>query len=300
MEILFDPGPVAWLQETVGPAGAALLEPVSLLGISWGIILLAGLAFWLWGREVMYALWSLVVLEGVAKTALSSLLAVPRPDAPTIVAYERVTGSYAFPSGHVSTTAAMWGYPAARRLLSPIVAIVPVVLVAVSRLVLGVHYLGDVLGGMGFGLLAALVWVHLWPRLHAYLRELPFAFFVGLSAVVVAGAAAAVSFYLGDSPYRWRSAGMVVGAAVALPLEHRFVRYAPERVAAGGRAVGATVGVAGIAVALLLARWPADPGLPWRAAMTCFAAAWALLLTPALLRRLGDRGRWARGEPGDG
>ncbi|MCQ1537238.1 phosphatase PAP2 family protein [Methanosarcina sp. KYL-1] len=64
-------------------------------------------------------------------------------------------GLYGFPSGHVSTTTALWGGAAlifgnrAIRGMAPAV----VLLMAFSRMYLGRHFLGDVLGGFMLGLI---------------------------------------------------------------------------------------------------------------------------------------------------
>ncbi|MGM0652760.1 MAG: phosphatase PAP2 family protein [Bacillota bacterium] len=72
-------------------------------------------------------------------------------------------GSYAFPSGHTLTAITVWGYMAVRLRSKGfwIWAIAVIVLVAFSRMVLGYHYFGDILGGFAFGIpfLLAFLWI---------------------------------------------------------------------------------------------------------------------------------------------
>jgi len=60
---------------------------------------------------------------------------------------------YGFPSGHVSTTTAVWGGLAASVRKAYLIAIagILITLMAVSRMYLGRHFLGDVLGGVVLG-----------------------------------------------------------------------------------------------------------------------------------------------------
>ena len=81
--------------------------------------------------------------------------------------------TYSFPSGHTAATTAFYGmlaaylafrYPRHRRLWSAAAAL-PVLLVAYSRMALGVHYFGDVLAALlstGAWLVICLSGVHAW------------------------------------------------------------------------------------------------------------------------------------------
>jgi membrane-associated phospholipid phosphatase len=84
------------------------------------------------------------------------------PPRPVIEAFRLQGLSFGFPSGHVSGSIAMWGGLAvlfrSRRLawLAPLF----VSLVAFTRMYLGVHFLGDVLGGILLGgLMLSLAWL---------------------------------------------------------------------------------------------------------------------------------------------
>ena len=76
------------------------------------------------------------------------------PDAEAVASFRlRPYRSFGFPSGHVSTTVALWGgltVVFARRLLL-VCTLVVVPLMAVSRMYLGRHFLADVLGGAMLG-----------------------------------------------------------------------------------------------------------------------------------------------------
>jgi hypothetical protein len=63
-------------------------------------------------------------------------------------------GSYAFPSGHTLTAVTVWPYLATRlkHKAAWIWAVVAVIMIGLSRMILGYHFLGDILGGLAIGI----------------------------------------------------------------------------------------------------------------------------------------------------
>lgn len=105
---------------------------------------------------------------GVLNTLGKDLFARPRPDTP-----EHLMGSFSYPSAHTSTWVVLVGIAAAflasrvsrqRRMWVYWLAIVITLPMALSRLVLGVHWLSDLIGGALLGLVVcALIQIN-WQR----------------------------------------------------------------------------------------------------------------------------------------
>ena len=282
---LFRPEPIAWVQRFFGAGHPEWFWVISELGTPWGVVFVVGLALLLWGRADAYAVGGIVVVNALASLALNQLFDVPRPNHPSIIRYEIIEiGS--FPSGHVLLATLLWGVLYVRRRVPIWVPALVVVLVSVSRLYLGVHYLTDVVGAavIGAGLLAA--YGPAWRRIERWLAQRPFGVFVAVGllgvAVIVGGLAAGL---IRASEYEREAPGVVVGWVPALLVEQRFVRYTPARPAL---ALGAVL--AGV-VPLALVHRIAAADAHWAGLLLiALAMLWSLLCVPAVLGRLRPAG----------
>lgn len=292
LPFLFDPAVVAAVQRLLGLGWPEPWRLVTLLGSNWGILLVLGLSFWLWGRELAYSVLAVVAVDGILKSVLNTVLAVPRPDGAGIVKYERV-GVGAFPSGHVSTAGVTWGWLAMRGRIPWLTAIGVVLVVSLSRLYLGVHYVGDVLGGIVLAAVVILATRWLWPPARDWLARRSFPFFAIAALIALAGVTAGTFFYFGGNPYRWRAGGLVAGLVIGLPLEYRFVRYHPATQSVRRKIAMVAIGAAGItamaAVDLVTGEQADIVGF----VSTAVATIWVVLGAPTLFSVLGwsaDRG----------
>lgn len=120
--------------------------------------LLAAAQFRFAGRRgAMLAVVAAPLGAWLSETGLKALFGRPRPAGAVYL----IPGSFAFPSGHAAAAAALYltlglllaeihPIPAARRFTLATAASLPV-LIAASRVYLGVHYLSDVIGGLLLG-----------------------------------------------------------------------------------------------------------------------------------------------------
>ena len=278
-EILWGPEPIVAVQEFFGPGWIPVFSAVTFLATIKAIAVVISLALWLGGRRLAYGLVGVVLLAAATNSLLWTLVGLPRPDDPQIVVHTHV-GVSSFPSGHVVTATVVYGLLTALNRISTAVAMVIVPAVMLSRLYLGAHYLGDVLGGLVIGLLLVAAFLRLWPIAARWLSRRSFWFFliVGLCAPF------AVLLFIGASPRGWEIFGAALGAGIGLPLEYRYVRFSaatPRQ-----RALKATIGL-GVMGALLLAHDLLFSGQPiLDAALLALAVLWGVLFAPALFVRM--------------
>lgn len=287
-ELFFGPGPIVFVQQTLGLGWPFPFRVVSLLGISWGVILALGLALWLWGREAAYSLAGIIAVEALVSLLLNRAFAVERPDAASIVKYEHVElGS--FPSGHLFTATIVWGWLYASGRVRLAVPAAVVLGVGTARLYLGVHYLGDVVGAAVFG--AALVWAYarLWPRVRGWLAARPPAFFAALALGFAATGLLGILVVFPSNPYVANAAGVMTAGPAALWAERRWVGWHPPAPERAARLRVVLLGLAGILPPLVLAWHLGESAPALSACATGAATLWALLATPALVRTLIPR-----------
>lgn len=204
--------------------------------------------------------------------ALKTAFEAPRPaGAVTRVAVSR----FGFPSGHVLVATVGWGFLAAdldvgSRGARIAVAGLLVGAVALSRVVLGVHFLRDVVGGAVFGaiyLAVALAATDDGPRLGFWL------------AAAMGAAAAATS---GFGQYGAALSGATVAGAVTWEVRGG----APQVGSTAGRVV---LGFLGLPALAALGYAVTLPGLsPWLALPVGVATVVAVLAGPALVAPLVD------------
>lgn len=107
----------------------------------------------LWCISKNLGFWSAFVLlsSGTVSNLIKDITLLERPDIEGVV---HPAGSYAFPSGHTLTAVTVWCYLAVRLKKTGfwIWAFVAVAVIGFSRMVLGYHFLGDILGGLAIGI----------------------------------------------------------------------------------------------------------------------------------------------------
>lgn len=153
LDPLFSEGPIRALQGLSSPLLDAIFTAITSTGSSAFLILAVLLLYWLRDKRVAVLI-SVLLLYGSALNGLmKALFGMPRPPQEL---HKVDAGGNGFPSGHAQQSTAFWSSLAlAYRGTMAAAAVVMIVLVALSRVYLGVHFLGDVLGGAAIGLLLA-------------------------------------------------------------------------------------------------------------------------------------------------
>ncbi|WP_157972630.1 MULTISPECIES: phosphatase PAP2 family protein [Haloprofundus] len=149
------------VREAIPPELVDWFVPLTELG---GVAFSVGflcLLYWLTDRERAATLTALVLGGAALVVGLKGAFALPRPPVETALVVE--TG-YGFPSGHAVIATVLYGGLAAlvdagRRAVRYAAAAALVLVVSLSRVVIGVHYVGDVLAGVA--LAAAFLWIAL-------------------------------------------------------------------------------------------------------------------------------------------
>ncbi|MGB9606686.1 MAG: phosphatase PAP2 family protein, partial [Bryobacteraceae bacterium] len=146
-----------WLRAHATPWLDALMGGITYLGSEYFYLAALCILYWCVSAEGTLRLFLLFLGSGYLNAAVKEITALPRPFQvhPELGArFTETAADYAFPSGHAQSATVFWGCLAmvVRRRWLYILAPVVVLLIAFSRLYLGLHWLGDVLAGLLFGL----------------------------------------------------------------------------------------------------------------------------------------------------
>lgn len=145
----------------------AALQPLALffsaLGTEGCYLVLLPLVYWLWNRRIGARLGIMLLLSVMVNDIFKLAFHLPRPfwvDASLVPALIAQEWSFGFPSGHAQGAFLVWPYlalRATRKNLFLVLAFVLAFCIAASRLVLGVHWPLDVVGGalIAIGILAS-------------------------------------------------------------------------------------------------------------------------------------------------
>jgi membrane-associated phospholipid phosphatase len=180
-----------------------------------------------------------------------SLFMDPRPASNFITEAAGKAEGYGFPSGHTSGTLSFWGYTffnfkgeeKKKRIAWRAFAMFLIIMVPISRLIIGVHDLQDIIGGFMLGFLVITAYMYF---------ESKFSSIFGAWSVkkkVLIGVACSLGIWLLSSLLLfvfslnnpdWLgfqqivhdmsvSSGIFMGAAIAFPLEEEHVKYDPNK-----------------------------------------------------------------------
>ncbi|WP_440764068.1 phosphatase PAP2 family protein [Natronorubrum sp. DTA7] len=263
----------AVIRDAISAEYADIVVAVTELGSPTTLMVILAVLFWCGSRRRS----ALVISYGVAGLgfilALETLLGLPRPPESVYLTSIDVEG-YGFPSGHAFASVVVYGglVSAYDRLRDPIALLgagTLVVAVSLSRVVLGVHYLGDVVVGAILGV----AFVTAMSRVSRGMPTVGFAVALALAipAVYVTGAAA--------------YAVLALGAAIGGLLTTGWIDRLPRLRSRLEGAVLVAVGIA-VIVALRIVETILDV-TPLLVALYAVLVAW-IVFAPALVDRVGE------------
>jgi len=269
----------------------AIFTAITYLGNEEFYLLLLPVLYWCLNRALAIRLAYLLLFSASLNTGFKDLFKMPRPDPAQVRRVVEASG-YGFPSGHAQSTAAVWIYLATqiRSRAFWTIAILVTFLVGLSRMYLGVHYPGDVLGGWAIGLVLVALYAWLSARYGGRIARL--SLWAGVALAVLAPLALMAAYPVPDVV---SALSTMIGLGVGSILERQWVRFRVEgawwiRVL---RFLLGAVGLLGVYFGLKMV-FPADPF--FRGLRYALVGGWVALLAPWLFvairlaeRESGDR-----------
>lgn len=165
----WDVATLQWFGSWRTPGLTSAMQFITNLG-NWPVevplLLIIGAYLWRRGRRTNAWRYVTFCLGGEALYAIAKLLF--HRERPTVITHLSDAGWYSYPSGHSMLAPIIWsaglvlvsqlaGNRVARNLFVALAIVMPL-MIATSRVYLGVHYLTDVLGGLALGMAWVMIW----------------------------------------------------------------------------------------------------------------------------------------------
>ncbi len=153
---LFSENIITSLQGFGSPFLDKIFKAITTAGSEPACIFLALLIFWCFSKKTGIRAMYVILFSAFAAILLKNLFNMPRP--PEYL-HKIEENGFGFPSGHAQVSSGFWGYMGCRfqNMWVIFTGTVAVLSISLSRVYLGVHYAGDVIGGIIFGLIVALI-----------------------------------------------------------------------------------------------------------------------------------------------
>ena len=229
------------IQSIANPFLDGLFQFITMFGEEAILIPLIAVIYWAFnkkmGEYIAYASLTSVLVNGAIKDIFKAKRPIGEPGIRSL-RVETATG-YSFPSGHTQGTASFWSAIAIylkNNYMYAISALI-IILVAISRLYLGVHYPKDVLFGAIFGILTSFITYKLFNKVNNKIALYFITFIIFIPALLYAHSADFI-----------KGMGTFLGFALGIYVEKKYVNFSVE-----GKSVNKILRVViGLAILILL------------------------------------------------
>jgi membrane-associated phospholipid phosphatase len=220
------------MQAALSPAFDWLFIFFTLLGEDYFYIVLIGIVYWCFHKKGAVFFAYLILFSAYVNYFFKMLFNMDRPP-PAYRIIDKTDISHGFPSGHAQSSTVFWTWSALRvrskvlYFLSPFL----IFMISLSRIYLGVHYPGDVIGGVMIGLVFTLVVFFTHPLIESFLGRFSSAFRQSI-VPVVALLLFAVSLLIFPDTTRDDPAtvcGGLFGFSLGVAFESKYVGFTTEK-----------------------------------------------------------------------
>lgn len=224
--MFFDPNITTFFRDLLPWAGG-FFSIVTELGGELFLISVLLIGFWAYRKREAMVITLILIVSILTNYWLKYVIGNPRP--PASYWYGDVDATnYSTPSGHAQNAGTLYSWLGAKvkTWWVMITSIILMFLIGISRVYLGVHFLGDVLLGWAIGIAIGLVAFYFEPQISEFTSRSRteywylLLFFIGIIMLVVGSI---LPYPPGDNFGAY--GGLTIGAAVAFPLESRYVNF---------------------------------------------------------------------------
>ena len=236
-----------WLIQFRNPFLNTLFYLITWYGDVEGYLLLFAVIYVSYDKKLAVQIGMLTLLTGIVNIILKTIIANPRPWVEEGMTYEKweipeeeiaiLSESYSTPSNHAMSASSTYGYLMYRHRskINLLIGSFLIVLISISRVYLGVHYLEDVILGIILGLVFLFIYVRYEPQISRLVNKTFNSPGLSLSILIII---LIINFVLGGLTGFSQTqqligllVGLLFGAISGVFLERRYVQLDLENLA---------------------------------------------------------------------
>ena len=239
---------------------------ISFTGEAIFFIILLAIFYFVYDKKFAKDLASSLLLSIYINQLAKSIVQDPRPIKNIDLSkdYGLKEPSYGFPSGHSQNAVSVWGYMAYEfkdkakpSYLIPTILSALIFLIAISRVILGVHDLQDIVGGLLIGMIFLVGFIYLQPKVSEKIKPL------GLTVKIILTSVITVALFLigtlmypnaglglatGTPPYGDEGGfaqvgGALLGLTLGYLLEEEYINYEPSELSGKQKVINLIIGM---------------------------------------------------------
>jgi membrane-associated phospholipid phosphatase len=224
--MFFDPNITTFLRDLLPWAGA-FFSIVTELGGELFLISVLLIGYWAFRKREAMIITLVLIVSILANYWLKYAIGNPRP--PVSYWYGDVEATnFSTPSGHAQNAGTMYSWLAGKvkTWWMILASLILMFLIGISRVYLGVHFLGDILLGWAIGIVIGIAAFYFEPQISDFASRVKteywflLLFIIGIAMLVIGSVLPSPP---GDNFGAY--GGLTIGAAVAFPLEKRYVNF---------------------------------------------------------------------------
>ena len=207
-----------WMISLEGSVLTAFFKLVSIIANETLYLIVISISYWCVSKRKAFHMIVMLCFSGYIGIVIKEFMKIPRPYTYDGIQslYEKSAASYSFPSTHVQLATTFWGsfMILCKKRIVWIIGIVFIILVAISRLYLRVHWLSDIIGAVLFSVIV----VYLYTKVTMGLSDRKF---ILLQRIILA--VSLIMYVMTSQVDNLKLLGVLTGSTIGIMLENHFI-----------------------------------------------------------------------------
>ncbi|MDD8001147.1 phosphatase PAP2 family protein [Bacillus cereus] len=207
-----------WMTSLEGSVLTAFLKLVSIIANETLYLIVISISYWCVSKRKAFHMIVMLCFSGYIGIMVKEFMKIPRPYTYDGIEalYEKSAAGYSFPSTHVQLSTTFWGsfMILCKKRIVWIIGIIFIILVAISRLYLRVHWLSDIIGAVLFSVIV----VYLYTKVTMELSDKKF---ILLQRIILA--VSIIMYVMTSQVDNLKLLGVLTGSTIGIMLENHFI-----------------------------------------------------------------------------